>query len=150
MTKRMSSCPLDGLEGTRGSVRQSIGDTGRVSATHPRVHGKDREVWKQPKYIRYFLSFGLFERQVMSAGVSHREVDPLDVMTEANARVALRRVTKGVPSSGNSTFAAKQNRAVQQRGRDLVPNLAHENDVTFGDQRAGELLGHLFVGRASG
>ena len=62
MTERMSSCPLNGLEGTLGSVRQSSSDTRRVSSTHPCMHLEDCEVRKPPKYIRKFLSLGrLFE-----------------------------------------------------------------------------------------
>ena len=107
MTERVSSSPLDGLEGTRGSVCQCVGDAGGVSAPHSRVHGEDREVWEPPKYICDVRSLGLFfESYVMSSGVPHREVDPLDVITEVGG------IAEGVPGSGNAASTAKQNRTV--------------------------------------
>jgi hypothetical protein len=54
---------------------------------------------------------------------------------------------KSVPSSGYPTIGTQKDGAVQQRGRDLVPSFADENDVTFGDQGAGEFRGQVLVGR---
>lgn len=148
MTKRMTFSPFDGLKGARGSGCQGICDRRRVSTTQLGTHGEDGKVWKPPKDVRDFLSFGiLFECQMMDSRVSHREVNALDIIAESKIRVAVRRITKSVPSSSNPARGAEKNCAVQQRGRELVPSLGDENDVAFGDKRARDFGAHSVVGR---